>query len=142
MPLKYKHSFLLPYITLSLVFIQSILGILNLRHQLSQSLLNLRKPNTHFQDFFVSLSARDDFHWSALFKAPKHRGEERCLLPELSAAAPDFPSPPGCLDSSVDAEALILRPGVCCLRPPAPPAGHRWNHTLESVEHKGLIRAL
>lgn len=30
MPLKYKHSFLLPYITLSLVFIQNILGILNL----------------------------------------------------------------------------------------------------------------
>lgn len=52
MPLKYKHIFLLPYITLSLVFIQNILGILNFRHQLSQSLLNLRKTKAHFQDFF------------------------------------------------------------------------------------------
>lgn len=48
-----RMNYLVPYSALSLVFIQCILGLLNLQHQLCQSFLNLRKQKRAVWPFSI-----------------------------------------------------------------------------------------
>lgn len=56
-------NFLVPYSTLSLVFIQDILGLLNLQHQLCQSFLNLRKRAVRSFSIIIQFSSHR-FLWN------------------------------------------------------------------------------